>query len=280
MIAQNRAYYELLEIEPDASAADVKRAFRRKALAVHPDRNSSSDAHVAFQHLRHVHDVLIDPDKRILYDQGGENAVKDDHIGNVDAAFWARASSSITPEDIARYEKEYPGSQEERDDLAAHYRRFDGKIDKVISFIPYSEDTDLLRFIQQFDEMIEAGILSPSKTYDVARETLFKRGKAAQQRANGSKQATVAKSSKTSSDDALTALIRGRAKQREKNFDEWADSLATKYQSRRHNAKDAGGSSERKSQTRDRTSSREHSSSSKPRGKPGSSIKKSRTKRR
>jgi DnaJ homolog subfamily C member 9 len=236
-MASDGAYYELLGIPRDASVADVKRAFRRKALAAHPDRNPDPSAHAAFQRLRRVHDVLVDEELRRVYDDGGEAAVNDEGISD-DAAFWARAEATVTTEDIEKYERDYPRSKDEKEDLAEHYNRFEGNVHKVLDYVPFSEEADLLRFIGAWDAMIHDGRLPSRVAYKPARAALNKRAKRAAKRSK--KQA--ANETEGTCDDgssgplatelpqsALVALLRDRAGQREQNFNAWADSLAVKY---------------------------------------------------
>lgn len=230
-MASDDRFYELLGVPKDASVAEIKRAFRRKALAVHPDRNTSPDAHTAFQELRRVHDVLVDPDTRALYDNGGEAALGDDDGGGPEAAFWANAASRVSEKDIEAYERSYPGSPDEVEDLVEHYRRFAGNVVNVIDYVPFAEDTDLNRFISVWDEQIENGNLQAEKRYSASKKTLLKRAKRAGQKDTSTR--TKRKSPGNAKDDegpdSLVAMIRGRASQREQDFDTWADSLAEKY---------------------------------------------------
>lgn len=63
-------YYSILGIEQDASAQQIKRAFREKARQLHPDVNASANALGEFQELQQAYEVLSDPDQKALYDQG------------------------------------------------------------------------------------------------------------------------------------------------------------------------------------------------------------------
>lgn len=62
-----KGYYEALDLDPSATAVEVKAAYRAKAKLVHPDHNPSPDAAILFQHVAEAYDVLHDPEKRAAY---------------------------------------------------------------------------------------------------------------------------------------------------------------------------------------------------------------------
>jgi len=62
-------YYEVLSIAPDASAKEVKEAYRKLAFQYHPDRNQASqEANKQMQELNEAYATLSDPVKRKEYD--------------------------------------------------------------------------------------------------------------------------------------------------------------------------------------------------------------------
>jgi DnaJ-class molecular chaperone len=62
-------YYAVLGIEVDASAINVKNAYRKKASALHPDKNPSPDAAVKFREIQEAYDLLSDAAQRQAYDE-------------------------------------------------------------------------------------------------------------------------------------------------------------------------------------------------------------------
>jgi DnaJ family protein A protein 2 len=64
--------YELLGVPPDASAADIKKAYRKKAKEHHPDKNPNDpDAAEKFQEMAAAYEILNDPNTREVYDTHG-----------------------------------------------------------------------------------------------------------------------------------------------------------------------------------------------------------------
>jgi len=67
-------YYKILGIDKNATAEDIKKAYRKLARKMHPDLNpDDKEAHKKFQAINEANEVLSDPEKRKKYDQYGKD---------------------------------------------------------------------------------------------------------------------------------------------------------------------------------------------------------------
>ena len=75
-------YYETLGVSRDASAADIKSAFRKSAMKYHPDRNPDNpEAEQKFKTLGEAYEILSDEQKRAAYDRYGHAAFQNGQGG-------------------------------------------------------------------------------------------------------------------------------------------------------------------------------------------------------
>src|SRR4030042_332686 len=72
-----RDYYEVLGVDKNASADDIKKAYRKLAMKYHPDRNpGDKDAEEKFKEAAEAYEVLRDTDKKAKYDRFGHSGLK------------------------------------------------------------------------------------------------------------------------------------------------------------------------------------------------------------
>jgi len=73
-------YYRILGLQPTATTTEVRSAYRKKASALHPDRNPSERAHAAFQEVQEAYEVLSDADKRKAFDDNRRRSLIENPI--------------------------------------------------------------------------------------------------------------------------------------------------------------------------------------------------------
>ena len=65
-------YYQLLGVSREANADEIKKAYRKLAMKHHPDVSDAPDAAEKFKQIQEAYEVLHDPQKRSIYDRGGD----------------------------------------------------------------------------------------------------------------------------------------------------------------------------------------------------------------
>ncbi len=94
-----RDYYEVLGVEKNANADEIKKAYRKAAIKYHPDKNpGNKEAEEKFKEAAEAYDVLSDPNKRARYDQFGHAGV-DGNMGNAGGGY---SSGGFSMDDIFR----------------------------------------------------------------------------------------------------------------------------------------------------------------------------------
>lgn len=70
-------FYQTLGISKDATAKEIKKAYRKKSLEYHPDKNKEEGAAEKFAEISRAYEVLSDDEKKPIYDRYGEEGLKD-----------------------------------------------------------------------------------------------------------------------------------------------------------------------------------------------------------
>lgn len=218
--------YEVLNLTKDASAEQIKKAYRKVSLKVHPDRVSEGlkeEATKKFQVLSQVHFVLSDEERRKLYDDNGIIANEDSLESEADwLNYWRLLFPKITQKNIDSFMDKYIGSKEEEEDLIKIYNRFQGDLDKIHeTHIGYDED----RTVSDLSKLLELGKIEPFDKF--VKEPAAKKARRKKKAAREAKQAEKAKGDRPEDDVSdLTAMIQQRSNQ---NFNSMIASLEAKY---------------------------------------------------
>lgn len=93
-VINEKDFYKVLGIEKSASPEEIKKAYKKKAIKFHPDKNHSSKAEEAFKKISHAYQILSDKDKKDFYDNHGGTEEE------VRAQYQARYHQNYYNEDI------------------------------------------------------------------------------------------------------------------------------------------------------------------------------------
>lgn len=92
--------YEVLGLQDDADEAEIKKVYRKLSIKYHPDKNPDEDSKRKFAEIRDAYEVLNDPDKKILYDTGGMEAVKKADKGEIEKGDDVHAQLEVGLEEL------------------------------------------------------------------------------------------------------------------------------------------------------------------------------------
>lgn len=168
--AQSKSLYEILGVERTASQQEIKKAYHKLALRLHPDKNpGDEEANEKFQQLQKVISILGDEEKRALYDETGitdDDALVGEAADNLQE-FFRTLYKKFTEADIEDFEAKYRGSDSEKKDLKDLYTKFKGKMNRLFcSMICSDAKLDSHRFKDIIDQAIAGGELKSTKSYE------------------------------------------------------------------------------------------------------------------
>ncbi|XP_068157086.1 J domain-containing protein CG6693 [Drosophila tropicalis] len=240
---ETRDVYKLMNLKKDAKEKEIKKAYHKLSLLVHPDRvpeEQKAESTEKFKVLSKLYQVLTDTQKRALYDEQGI-IDDDDEESNMTSwlELWSKIFKPISEEEISNYEKEYIGSDLERTDVKKSYLGGKGCINYIMNHVPFMKVEDEPRIKVVVGEMIAAGEVPEYKIF--TEEPAAKRNKRHKKYARESKEAKVIKerierrkqqedeAELEASDGDLEQMILARKNKRESTYNSLMDRLLEKY---------------------------------------------------
>ncbi|KAH0904829.1 hypothetical protein HID58_044332 [Brassica napus] len=224
--SNERSLYEVLGVGATATQHEIRKAYHKLALRLHPDKNKDDqEAKENFQQLQKVISILGDEEKRAVYDQTGsidDADLSGDVVDNLRDYFKAMYKK-VTEEDIEEFEANYRGSESEKKDLIELYTKFKGKMSRLFcSMLCSDPKLDSHRFKDIIDEAIAAGEVKSTKAYKKwAKEISEIKPPTSPQK--------MRHKAKESAETDLYALISKRRDSRKDKFDTMFSSLASRY---------------------------------------------------
>ncbi|KAG7581644.1 DnaJ domain [Arabidopsis suecica] len=218
--------YEVLGVEATASPQEIRKAYHKLALRLHPDKNKDDEeAKEKFQQLQKVISILGDEEKRAVYDQTGsvdDADLSGDVVDNL-RDFFKAMYKKVTEEDIEEFEANYRGSESEKNDLIELYKKFKGKMSRLFcSMLCSNPKLDSHRFKDIIDEAIAAGEVKSTKAYKKWAKEISEM----QPPTNPQK---MRRKETKAADKDLYAVISQRRDERKGKFDSMFSSLVSRY---------------------------------------------------
>ncbi|XP_068807132.1 dnaJ homolog subfamily C member 9 [Struthio camelus] len=226
--------YRVLGVAKEAAPGEIRRAYRRAALRVHPDRaepGSKEEATRRFQVLGRAYAVLSDAERRAVYDERGTveeegEALRPERDWQ---EYWRLLFKKITVKDIEDFEKNYKDSEEELDDIKAAYVDFEGDMDKILESVLCVDYTDEPRIRKIIQEAIDSGELPAYNAFvKESKQKMSARKRRAEKEAREAEK-TREELGLGDGEDDLKALIQSRNKDRKKEMDDFLAQLEAKY---------------------------------------------------
>ncbi|KAI3938189.1 hypothetical protein MKX01_009551 [Papaver californicum] len=227
--SKDKSLYEILGVEKTASQQEIKKAYYKLALRLHPDKNpDDEEAKEKFQQLQKVISILGDEEKRALYDETG--CVDDaDFAGDVAQnmqEYFRTVFKKVTEADIEEFEANYRGSESEIKDLKELYQKHKGNMNRVFcSMLCSDPKLDSHRFKDILNEAIAADELKETKAYKRWVQQIDETKPPTDPLRRKKKSNKLPKKES----ENLLAVITQRRSQRKEQFDSMFSSIVSRY---------------------------------------------------
>eukprot|EP00123_Amoebidium_parasiticum_P001071 comp12068_c0_seq1/m.6787 comp12068_c0_seq1/g.6787 ORF comp12068_c0_seq1/g.6787 comp12068_c0_seq1/m.6787 type:complete len:262 (-) comp12068_c0_seq1:227-1012(-) len=233
--------YKVLGAEKGATAGQVKTAYYKASLKLHPDRVKEEEkeqcvqATLRFQLLGKVYGVLGDDERRKVYDETGDTGDDDLQQERDWAAYWRLLFKNVTVQNIKDFKKKYQNSEDEKKDLMQAYNDHNGDMGAILEHVMCAEAEDEPRLRAILQECLDKGELKPKKAF--TKEKLAAREKRRKKAESEAKEAEKAarelginiEGEADEQNDSLRALILSNQKKREAGLGRLFAGLEAKY---------------------------------------------------
>ena len=226
--------YDVLEITKDSDQTQIKKAYHKKSLKVHPDRASPEQREEAtrkFQALGAVYKLLSDENSRALYDESGEIDEENDSIDpDRDwSDYWRILFKKVTVDDIKNFEEKYRNSKEEEEDLRKAYLASEGNMEQIIDTVLCATAEDEARFAETIWTWIRSEEVPAYQSFTQESKENKKQRKNRRKKEAEEAEAHAKELGLDKSDESLMNLIMQRNQKRAAEADSFFDHLAAKY---------------------------------------------------
>ncbi|XP_071941465.1 dnaJ homolog subfamily C member 9-like [Antedon mediterranea] len=225
--------YAVLAVETSAKPNELKKAYHRCSLKVHPDRVSESDKNDAtkkFQTLGKLYSVLSDKEKRSIYDETGKVFDDLDTDQEMDwNDYWRLLFQKITVKDIEKFEETYRESPEELEELKKAYIEFSGDMEEILKNVMCCTYDDEPRFRKTLQELIDNDELPE---YEMFTKEDKKKSKKRKKKAIAEEKEAESMKKELNlgdADDSLMAMIQKKQASRQQGADDFFAQLEAKY---------------------------------------------------
>lgn len=230
-----RDVYKIFDVPKNAQEKEIKKAYYKLSLIVHPDRvkeNEKTEATEKFKVLSKIYSILSDKEKRALYDEKGIIDDDDDSTGTKWMTMWQQFFKPISTEDISNFEKVYINSELERTDIKKAYLAGKGCINYMLNSVPFMSCEDEPRIFRIVKEMIATEEVPEYKIF--TEEPKTKRDRRHKKYAKEATEAAALKEkldkkNAKQSGSSLEQQIAQRQSERQFGFSAMLDRLTEKY---------------------------------------------------
>lgn len=229
---KTRDIYEVLGITKDASESQVRKAYHKASLKVHPDRVEESEKKECtekFKIVGKIHSILSDSDKRALYDETGDVGEDDIYSERHWMKYWRLLFKKITLQDIKNFEDKYKGSKEELEDLRKAYVEGEGDMDYILETVLCATIDDEGRLRDLLQNMVDEDEIPAFPKFVNETQAKKKRRKRKMNKEAEEAQQMKDEMGLGESESDLFALIQKKQTGREQEMNSFYDSLAEKY---------------------------------------------------